>query len=71
MQVIENAVVVGRSAGDKNLVIVENEMLGLTISLENLKGIELELGMEGRVIYKEGSSNQLLSFEPMMVEELA
>ena len=71
MQVIENAVVVGRSFGEKNVVIVENEILGLTMSLENIKEIEMELGMEGRMIYKEGTTNQLLSFEPVMVEELA
>ncbi len=69
MHVIENAVVVGRSTGEKNVVIVENEVLGLTMRLENIKEIEVELGMEGRVIYN--ATSQLLSFEPVMVEELA
>lgn len=71
MQVVENAVVVSRSLGDKNIVVVENENLGLTLSLENPKSIELELGMEGIVIYKEiEGSCQLVSFDPALVEEL-
>jgi len=70
MQVIENVVVVCRSFGEKNVMIVENENLGIQMSLENPKGIEVELGTEGKVIYKEGSTNQLVSFEPIMVEEL-
>jgi len=70
MQVIENAVVVGRSIGEKNVVIIENETIGFKMSFENPKGIEVELGTEGRVIYKEGAANQLISFEPVMVEEL-
>ena len=69
MQVIENASVVCRSLGEKNLVIVENENLGVRISLENTKGIEVELGMEGRVIYN-GATCQMVSFEPAMAEEL-
>jgi hypothetical protein len=68
MQVIENAVVICRSLGDKNIVVVENENLGLTLSLENPKGIEIELGMEGRIIYNQCS---MVSFEPALVEELA
>jgi hypothetical protein len=70
MQVAENVVVVCRSLGEKNMVIVENENLGIKLNLENPKGIEIELGLEGRVIYKEGENNQLISFEPVMVEEL-
>jgi len=70
MQVAENVVVVCRSLGEKNMVVVENENLGIILNLENPKGIEVELGMEGRVIYKEGENNQLVSFEPVMVEEL-
>jgi len=70
MQVIENAIVVGRSVGEKNVVVIENENLGFKMSFENPKGIEVELGTEGRVIYKEGASNQLVSFEPIMIEEL-
>ena len=69
MQVIENASVVCRSLGEKNLVIVENENLGVRISLENTKGIEVELGMEGRVIYNR-ATYQMVSFEPVMAEEL-
>lgn len=70
MQVIENATIVCRSFGEKNIVVLENETTGETFTLENVKGIELELGFEGRVIYNE-TSNQLLSFEPVMAEELA
>lgn len=69
MQVIENASVVCRSLGEKNVVIVENENLGVRVSLENTKGIEIELGLEGRVIYNE-ATRQMVSFEPAMAEEL-
>jgi hypothetical protein len=70
MQVIENATIVCRSMGEKNIVVLENENTGVSYTLENVKGIELELGFEGRVIYNE-TSNQLISFEPVMQEELA
>jgi hypothetical protein len=70
MQVIENATVICRSMGEKNICIVQNENTGVEIALQNGKGIELELGMEGRFIYNELSSNQLVSFEPVMAEEL-
>lgn len=69
MQVIENASVICRSMGEKNIYIVQNENTGEEITLQNVKGIELELGMEGKFIYNE-SSNQLVSFEPVMAEEL-
>jgi hypothetical protein len=68
MLVIENAHVVCRSLGEKNVVVVENTNTGENVTLHNSKGIELELGMEGRLIYNEGT---LVSFEPAMVEELA
>ncbi len=70
MQVIENASVICRSMGEKNIYIVQNENTGEKITLQNVKGIELELGMEGKLIYNENSSNQLISFEPVTVEEL-
>jgi hypothetical protein len=70
MLVIENANVVSRSFGDHNVVIVENENTGMKLRLQNPKAIDLELGIEGRLIYKEEPVCQLVSFEPMMVEEL-
>ncbi|HEY4785813.1 MAG TPA: hypothetical protein VIH57_07180 [Bacteroidales bacterium] len=71
MQVIENAVVISRSQGEHNVVIVEDVNSGVEISLQNPKGIEVELGLEGKVIYKAETVNQLLSFEPVLIEELA
>lgn len=70
MLVIENAHVVGRSMGENNLIIVEVENTGMYMGLQNPKGIDVELGMEGRLIYKEGPFCQLVSFEPIMAEEL-
>ena len=70
MQVIENASVICRSIGEKNIYIVHNENTGEELTLQNVKGIELELGMEGKFIYNEQASNQLISFEPVMAEEL-
>jgi hypothetical protein len=69
MQVLENAFVAGCSLGEKSLVIVENENSGVQLTLENTKGVEVETGMEGRIIYNEATS-QLVSFEPALVEEL-
>ena len=71
MLVIENAIIVCRSLGENNVVVVEDLNSGIEISLQNQKQIEVELGMEGRMIYKAGTVNQLVSFEPIMVEELA
>ncbi len=70
MQVIENAFVVCRSLGENNVVVVEDGNTGIEISLQNQKQIDVELGMEGRMIYKEGTVNQLVSFDPIMIEEL-
>jgi hypothetical protein len=68
MLVIENATIVCRSFGENNVIIVENENTGISLTLQNAKGIEVELGSEGKLIYKEGPVCQLVSFEPMMVE---
>jgi hypothetical protein len=70
MLVIENAHVICRAFGENNVIIVENENIGMNLTLHNPKGIDAELGMEGRLIYKEGPVCQLVSFEPSMVEEL-
>lgn len=70
MQVVENAVVVCRSRGEKDVCIVENVNTGEQISLVNTKGIDLKAGMEGEVVYLEGEVNQLESFEAVMEEEL-
>ncbi len=71
MQVIENASIVCRSIGEKDIYIVQNENTGECITLQNLQGIELELGMEGRIVYNNLTEAQLLSFEPVMEEEMA
>ena len=70
MNVIENASVVCRSAGEKNVCIIMDEVTGKTVRLENVAGVELELGMEGTVSYKAQPFAQILSFEPVMQEEL-
>jgi hypothetical protein len=70
MQVIENASIVCRSMGENNVIIVENENTGKRISLQNPKGLELELGMEGRLVFKEEPVLHLVSFELVMEEEL-
>jgi len=70
MLVIENAHVICRSFGENNVIIVENVNTGENLTLQNPKEIDMELGMEGRLIYKEAPVCQLVSFEPIMVEEL-
>lgn len=70
MQTIENATIVGRTRGDNDLVIVMNEMTGVTFTLSNPNGLALETGMEGSVEF-DGLSAQLISFEAAQVEELA
>lgn len=67
MQFVENVTVVGRSLGEKNVVVVMNENTGKTISLINPKGIEVEPGMEGNITFL---NEQLESFVPVMAEEL-
>ena len=68
MKVIENALVVGRSIGDNNVYVIQNENTGTTITLHSSNDMGLELGMEGAVIY---NGQQIVSFEPALVEELA
>jgi hypothetical protein len=67
MQVIENASIVCLSVGENNVIVVENELNGEKITLRYNTGAELELGMEGRLQFKDGL---MVSFEPIMVEEL-
>lgn len=71
MQEIENAIIVGHSTGERNIIIVKNEATGKIVTMENPKGLEIELGMEGFIMYTEEPLMQLISFEPAMVEELA
>jgi len=70
MQVIENVSVICLSTGENNVVVVRNENNGHEFTLINTNGIEIELGMEGRIIFKNDAVKQLISFEPVMVEEL-
>ena len=67
MNVIENASIICHSRGEKDVYTVKNENTGIIVSLENEAGLDLELGMEGSVVY---NGNLLVSFEPTMVNEL-
>jgi hypothetical protein len=70
MQVFKNATIVGRSQGDNNVIVVMNEETGNTVTLRNPNGLDLEIGAEGTVEF-DTMSAQLISFEPVMVEEMA
>lgn len=70
MQVVGNAIVVCRTIGDNDVYIFENANTGETISMVNARGIDIELGMEGEVVYLDGEVNQLESFVAVMEEEL-
>lgn len=71
MRVIENATVIGRSFGEKKVIVVLNETTGEEISMVDLKGFDLELGAEGRISYLAGSVNHILQYESAIVEDLA
>lgn len=71
MRVIENATVIGRSYGENNVILVLNENTGKKVKLVDLKGFELQLGIEGRIQYLKGAVNHIIQFEPALVEELA
>lgn len=71
MRVIENATVIGRSYGDKNVIVVLNETTGSKVKMVDLKGFDLELGAEGKLQYLTGSVNHIIQFESTMIEELA
>jgi hypothetical protein len=71
MRVIENATIIGRSFGDRNVIIVLNEATGEEISMVDLKGFDLELGSEGKISYLAGSVNHILQYESAIVEDLA
>ena len=71
MRVIENATVIGRSYGENNVILVLNENTGKKVKMVDLKGFELELGIEGKIQYLKGSVNHIIQFEPAIVEELA
>jgi hypothetical protein len=71
MKVIENAVVVGRSFGDKVVYTVMDELTGKTASMLGNNNIEsLELGAEGMVSYEAAGVVRMMSFETVMQEEL-
>jgi hypothetical protein len=70
MQVIENVSVLCRSLGENNVVVVRDENTGNELTLINTNGIEVELGVEGRITFKNEAVKQLVSFEPILVEEL-
>ena len=71
MKVIENASIVARCIGDQDMYIVMDELTGKTIRMQNPKGFELELGLEGAVSYKEEPFTHMVNFEMVMEEELA
>ncbi|MDP4208366.1 MAG: hypothetical protein Q8928_06075 [Bacteroidota bacterium] len=68
MKVIENASVVCISKGDSNIVVIMDENTGKTITLQDPKEMVVALGLEGILVYEE---TQVVSFEPVMEEELA
>lgn len=70
MQVIENASIVGHSFGENNVIVFENAVSGETYSLKNPNGFDFEMGIEGKLIFVEEPVMQLVSFEPVMAEEL-
>ena len=71
MNVIGNAVVVGRSFGDNVVYTVIDEMTGKTISmLANNNNEIIELGAEGMVSYSAADVVKMMSFETVMQEEL-
>jgi hypothetical protein len=70
MQTIKNATIIGRTRGDNNLVILSNQENGETLRLINVNNLEIETGFEGIVEF-DVLSNQLISFEMVMAEEIA
>ncbi len=68
MKLIENAVVVGRSWGDKNLIVVENAQNGQIETFEYTGLQEIELGAEGVL---EFNDKLVISFTPALEEVLA
>jgi hypothetical protein len=71
MRVIENVSIVGRVMGENDVCIVMNEVTGETMRLLNPKGLDLELGLEGVVYYKDQPDAQLVNFETIAEEVLA
>jgi hypothetical protein len=70
MNVIENVTIVGRTIGENDLYVLMNENTGKTFSLLNVRGLDLELGLEGTVMIEEMPVKHIVSFEPALVEEL-
>ena len=71
IQVIEKAVVLGRSWGEKNVCLVENQLTGEVVKF-NFSGQDvLELGAEGVIEYHAGTENTIISFVSTMEEVLA
>lgn len=70
MKVIENATIVGRSFGERNVYVIQNESTGKTISMLAIEGEEFELGTEGEVIFDNNLGTRMVSFLPAMEEAM-
>ena len=66
MQVIVNAMIVGRSSGDNEVVVVNNMNTGAHHTVFNPHGIAVELGQEGTLLYKESETSHIISFQPLV-----
>ena len=64
MQVIVNAMIVGRSSGDNEVIVVSNQNTGAHHSVLNTEGFDFELGQEGTLTFKASTTNHIISFEP-------
>ena len=68
ISLIENAIVVGRSCGERNLLLIENQENGAVNTLVFNGQQEMELGTKGVL---EFSGNVIISFIPSLEEVLA
>jgi len=71
MHLIENASIIGRTIGEQDLYLVQDETTGRIITLVNANNLELVTGAEGLVSYETGTENVLIGFEPATEEVFA
>ena len=71
MHLIENASIIGRTIGEQDLYLVQDEITGRIITLVNANNMELETGAEGIISWEEGDKNVLAGFEPATEEVFA
>ncbi|MDP4227578.1 MAG: hypothetical protein Q8907_15450 [Bacteroidota bacterium] len=63
MEVVDNAEVIGRTIGEKDVYLIHDLATGAICSYVNSDGLDIELGMEGKLTYKNVSENEIVSFE--------